>query len=548
MLRQPGHNVIANQLEGAVVTQPLQHDAAARGDRDLEPRTHGHPDSAEWQAVLDAVPGYLIIADRGRRIRLLSRPPLGTGLDEFIGQDLARFVAEDQREMVLQAVADVLSGEPVVEQQARSARTGRWFRSRTVGIRDEGGVVGLVTHVIDIDDAMCDRAALARLRAQASAAAIPEGAAEEARIMGRFGGIVDSLPFLIAYVDSDRRYRFNSAAYERWFGIPREALRGRHVSEVLGAAYPRLQPLIDEVLQGHIVDREIDMPYRGGTIRRVLTHLRPDLADSGEVLGFYVWVQDLTERRRAEAALRQREDELRLIQKLEALGRLSSGIAHEFNNLLQSVISGCTALLDALDGREPKAADWAARMRRAAFRGASLTRQLLSFSRQDETDRAPLNIDELLADTALLLGRLLGPEYALDVDLHAGCRVLANDGEIQQVLFNLVLNARDAMPEGGRLRIATQSLEVSAEDSTAHVGLAAGHHVLLTISDTGTGMDDQTRKRMFDPFFTTKAADRGTGLGLATVYGIVQRLRGHIDVDSAPGQGTTFRLYLPCQR
>ncbi|MFU8815832.1 MAG: sensor histidine kinase, partial [Pseudomonadales bacterium] len=187
------------------------------------------------------------------------------------------------------------------------------------------------------------------------------------------------------------------------------------------------------------------------------------------------------------------------------------------------------------------------RISRAAQRGATLTRQLLAFSRHGEADAAPLDIDALLGDMGFLLERLLGAQVTVKVDAGSGCRIVADAGEIQQVLMNLAINARDAMPDGGRLEMISSRVEVAPEAAAGDAGLPPGRYALLAVSDTGTGMDAQTRARIFEPFFTTKPADQGSGLGLSTVYGIVQRLGGHLQVETAPGKGTTFRLYFPCK-
>jgi len=507
-----------------------------------------HPRDLEWQAVLDVLPGFVAIADRERRIRLLNRPPLGRSLQDFLGMDFAEFVAPEHRALVIDAADQVLAGTPMQQLDCRSSATGRWHRHRAVGIVEQGTVVGFAIYVFDVDDEKRANADLIRLRLLTSQRdAMPAAAEDPEDFTRRFHVLADSLPMLLSYVDKQQRYQYNNPAYERWFDMPREQLRGRTVAEMLGpAAYALIRPHIEEALSGHAVSFETSIPYRGGGLRRVATHLVPDVTPDGDTQGFYGLVQDLSDRQMAATALRQREDELRQMQKMEALGRLANGIAHEFNNLLQTVVTGCTALLMSLGDREAAASGQVARMRRAAQRGTSLTRQLLTFSRNSEPAARELEIDDLLGDVHYLLDRLLGGQISLEIDLNCPCRIMADAGEIQQVLMNLVINARDAMAEGGRVSIASSRVDVSAETAAHPSGLQPGSYALLTVADTGSGMDEQTRARIFDPFFTTKSADKGTGLGLSTVYGIVQRLHGHVEVDSAPGQGTTFRLYFPC--
>jgi PAS domain S-box-containing protein len=364
-------------------------------------------------------------------------------------------------------------------------------------------------------------------------------------IQRRFDLMADALPMLISYVDADRRYQYNNAAYERWFECSREELRGVRVDEVLGrAAYEQIKSYVDTVLGGRAVTFEMSVPYRRAGLRQVIAHYVPDIGPSGEIVGYYALIEDVTASRQAEQALRQREDELRQLQKMEALGRLAGGMAHEFNNLLQVVIASCSAVLPLL--QESPAAAQIARIRRSAERGASLTRQLLSFSRSaDPGPATTLDVDELICDIEVLFERLLGAQIRIETALHAHVPIRADAGQIQQILMNLSINARDAMPNGGTLRISTGRKTVARDDAAAHPALTPGDYLLLTVADTGTGMDASTLARIFDPFFTTKPPERGTGLGLSTVYGILQRLGGHIDVESELGHGATFRLYFP---
>ncbi len=359
--------------------------------------------------------------------------------------------------------------------------------------------------------------------------------------------IADALPVLISYVDAERRYQYNNAAYTRWFGTSQEEMRGRALADVLGkAAYQEVRGHVDAVLGGQAVTFESTLPYKDAGVRRVVAHYVPDIAPDGHVAGFFALVEDVSAQRKAQEELRQREDEVRQLQKMEALGRLAGGIAHDFNNLLQSIISSCSVILMSMPDAEAPLSRQVARMKRTAERGASLTRQLLTFSRREEAEAGPLDLDALLADMEMLLERLLESNIALESDRRAGCTVLADPGDIQQLMMNLVINARDAMPGGGTLRIESHQVAVGREETARHPTVQPGPYVRVTVADTGTGMDEATQARIFEPFFTTKPPERGTGLGLSTVYGLVQRLHGFIEVETAPGAGTTFRVFLPC--
>jgi len=241
------------------------------------------------------------------------------------------------------------------------------------------------------------------------------------------------------------------------------------------------------------------------------------------------------ERKRAEEALRQSEERLRQAQKMEAVGRLAGGIAHDFNNLLTVITSYTDLLLEDLDAGDPVRED-VGQIRKAAEGAAALTRQLLAFSRRQALEPRVLSLKTSIASAEPLLERLIGEDVHLTTsvapDLGA---VKADPGQLEQVIINLAVNARDAMPTGGRLTIEAANMDQGE----------GGRYVMLALSDTGIGMDEETKSRIFEPFFTTKAAGKGTGLGLATVYGIVKQSGGFIGVHSELGRGTTFQVYLP---
>jgi nitrogen-specific signal transduction histidine kinase/CheY-like chemotaxis protein len=260
-----------------------------------------------------------------------------------------------------------------------------------------------------------------------------------------------------------------------------------------------------------------------------------------------IFLQDSFVRHTRESVelLRSSEDQLRHAQKMEAIGGLAGGIAHDFNNILTAIRTYNNFLLEDLPEGHTSRRE-AAGIAKAVDHAANLTRQLLAFSRRQVLQPKVINLNSLVPGIEKMLRRLIGEDILFATVLHPRLgNVRADPGQIEQVIVNLAVNARDAMPKGGRVTIETRNVELDESYAEDHPGVTPGRYVMLAVTDTGVGMDEETRARIFEPFFTTKVRGKGTGLGLATVYGIVQQTGGHIWPYSEPGKGTTMRVYLP---
>ena len=270
------------------------------------------------------------------------------------------------------------------------------------------------------------------------------------------------------------------------------------------------------------------------------------LRDKGnQIIGIRSMVEDITERRRAEEALRKSEEQLRQWQRVEAIGRLAGGVAHDFNNLLMT-IKGCSELLlGAFDRRDPRREE-VEEILKAADRATSLTRQLLAFGRRQVLQPQVLDLNAVVMNMDKMLRRVIGEDVQLIASLRRDLwSVKVDPGMIEQVIMNLAVNSRDAMPNGGKLTIETTNVTHDEEYASHHVSVKPGYYAMLAITDTGCGMDKETQSHLFEPFFTTKEKGKGSGLGLSTVYGIIKQSGGNIWTYSEPGLGTTFKIYLP---
>ncbi len=351
--------------------------------------------------------------------------------------------------------------------------------------------------------------------------------------------LLDAIPIQISYVSREQRIRYLNRSYEHWFQLPLSVVRGRRISELTGPErYRDIQPRIDAVLGGRDVEFEVRSARADGVERDLAVNYVANRGPEGDVVGFLSIVRDVTEQKRLEATLRHS-------QKMEAIGQLTGGIAHDFNNLL-SVIIGNLQLLERPLAENERLAKQVQTALRAALRGAELTRRLLAFARQTVLEPRAVNMNTVLQGMNELLRRSLGREVEIhNVLVAEPWTVRADPGQLENCILNLSINARDAMPRGGSLTIETANVSVDAETARRHPTLRTGEYLVVSVSDTGSGMPPEVAKRAFEPFFTTKEVGKGTGLGLSMVYGFLEQSGGTATLSSELGQGTTVRLYFP---
>ncbi len=515
-LRGPGGAVAAVlSIARDVTEQRRARDALAASER-------------RFRALLEALPVGVVVADAGGALLEANPAALHAWGAERLEASPREYTQFHARRMPSGeplpagdwAMARVLRGEMVENPEELEIEAFDGVRRRLLHyafpLRDEAGsLTGGVVVLVD----------LTALRAT-------EAALHESESRLRLS--LERMPAVLWMTDAELRLTWAEGAGFTGIGVAPAERIGQSLFEFFETGDAAFAPIAAHrrSLAGETVDYEMD--WAGRTFH---AHVQP-LREGERITGVIGFALDLTEQRLLESQLHQ-------AQKMEAVGRLAGGIAHDFNNILTSIQGFTELLLGDADRADPRRADLE-EIRRAAERAASLTRQLLAFSRRQVLQPTVLDLGDVLTAMEPMLRRVIGEDIAftVDADPQAG-RVEADPGQMEQVILNLVVNARDAMPGGGRLTVSTAARSVTAAEAARLNGIRPGPYVELRVRDTGVGIDPETRARIFEPFFTTKEHGRGTGLGLSTVYGILDQSGGTVAVDSAPEGGTLFRALLP---
>jgi two-component system, cell cycle sensor histidine kinase and response regulator CckA len=452
---------------------------------------------------------------------------VGYSVDELRGLRMSDLMHHDDRGRASELRERMLRGEVVEARWERryihKSGLAMWALLTTTLVRDEHGEPAyFVSQVIDISDRKLAEEALQR--AEARSRALIGAMQDVILVLDREGTFLDIAP----------------SANDRLF-LPASELIGRRMRDIFSRE--QADVFLKHIYQALDTNAPVEMAY--------------DLEIRGERVYFEATVsplpedrvvivaRDVTKRLKTEQALSESEDQLRQAQKMEAVGQLAGGIAHDFNNLLMAIMSN--AELAALElSADSLAGSHIDEIKSASRRARSLTQQLLAFSRKQMLQPRVLDMNAIVGEAEQILRRLIGETITMSVALEPSLgQVRADPGQLVQVLVNLAVNARDAMPRGGQLTIESMNRDVGAAEIRAHRGLKEGRYVALQVRDSGVGMDADTKARIFEPFFTTKPPGQGTGLGLSTVYGIVKQSGGYIAVDSVQGAGTTMTILLP---
>jgi two-component system, cell cycle sensor histidine kinase and response regulator CckA len=358
--------------------------------------------------------------------------------------------------------------------------------------------------------------------------------------------VIEGSPLAILGLDPEGNVTMWNPAAERMTGWSEKEALGRPLPIVPKDKKLEFQALLARARSGeYLSGEEVRRQKKDGSPFDISIWTSPLCDPWGEVVGVMAFLADVTERKQMEETLRNSEEQLRQSQKIEAIGRLAGGIAHDFNNLLTAIRGYSDLLLLRIDSSSPLRRD-VEEIQKAGERATSLTRQLLAFSRKQVLQPKVLDLNTVVAGMDGMIRRLIGEDIDLVTVLKPGLwNVQADPGQVEQVIMNLIVNARDAMPKGGKVTIETSNVELDDRYVRQHAVVKPGEYILLSISDTGMGMDEETKIRLFEPFYTTKEKGKGTGLGLSTVYGIVKQSGGYIWVYSEAGKGATFKVYLP---
>ncbi len=484
-----------------------------------------------FRGILESNPNGIVLAEESGRIAYVNEQAaklFGYPAAEMIGMEVDELVPEKLRH------AHLLDRTAYLEEETPAARRMGFGRELT-GRRADGTTIPLEIGL----SSFVSQGRRFAVVVLADISGRKQVEAELRTTSENLQALVAASPLATLVLDLEGRVRLWNPAAERIFGWRADEVLGEALPHVPETEREQVQQILARVAGGHVIGgQELHRRRKDGSGIDLELFAAPQRDRNGRVVGVIEQMADITTRRQMEEALLQ-------AQKMESIGRLAGGIAHDFNNML-TAISGFAQLLifDLPEGTNER--ESAEAIRRAAAQAASLTQQLLAFSRRQVLEPKVIDPEQAIQGMQPMLRRLIGEDVELRISLRSrGARLRADPAQLEQVVLNLAVNARDAMPEGGTLTIETAVSTFDEAYSSEHFAVSPGRYVMIAVSDTGVGMDAATRAHAFEPFFTTKERGKGTGLGLATIYGIVRQSGGHIWLYSEPGHGTTFKVYFP---
>ncbi len=483
--------------------------------------------SHEGILILDDSHRFLYLNDELCRI-------LGYPYEQIIGHDFRKFVDEESGELVADRYARRQKGMPVPEQYEFSVlrKSGEKRRIEIIStiIKNTDGEVQTISRLLDITDLKRHEQALR----------------ESER---KYRSIIENIEEGYFEVDLKGDLVFVNESLCKMAGVPKDRLIGLNNRDYTSPQTARkMYRIFTEIYKtgrpANVSDYEVARP--DGTM--LVLELSSSLirGGQGEPVGFRGIIRDTTARRQVQDEKERMRIQLLQAQKMESIGTLAGGIAHDFNNLLTSILGSVELAMGEIGGQQPHLKDCLNQIRDSSLRAADLTAQLLTFSRKKKMNFMPVDINSLISNLLKMITRLINENISVKCDLSPGLHAARADASsLEQVILNLVINARDAMPEGGTLEIATGNMRCDDVTQVLNHRLRNGDFIRITVSDTGTGMDQETIGKIFDPFFTTKPIGKGTGLGMSISFGIIDQHGGWIDVQSVPGKGSSFCVYIP---
>lgn len=501
-----------------------------------------------YRSLMQAAPDPIIVYDSEGTVTYLNSAfteVFGWTLEERLGKRLDDFVPEEETSETREAIDRItLEGRTVSLETQRRTKNGRILDVQASGalFKDrEGKAAGMIVIHRDVTDKKLMEKALKESEEQ-----YRKLYEETERTSLLYRTLLDASPDPIVVYDIEGVPLYLNPSFTRLFGWTLEDVAGKTIDFVPPECWPETILHIEKVLRGeHFANFETKRRTKDGRLIDVSVSGATFFGTDGKASGSVIQLRDITDRKKAEEQRVRLEEQLRQSQKIEAIGLLAGGIAHDFNNLLTAMLGYTNLLMKQLPEGSLQQ-ERLSQIHSAAERAASLTQQLLAFSRKQVLDVRVIDLNEVIVNMEGMLRRLIGERINLSFTFGSSAAgIKADVGQIEQILMNLVVNARDAMPNGGKLSIETATEDLDEEYGRVGTEVKPGPYVVLAVSDTGQGMDAHTRDRVFDPFFTTKAKDVGTGLGLSTVYGIAKQHEGHITLYSEPGRGSAFKVYFP---